>query len=207
MKPSKIEPSDGAKKISRRKTLAIDLDGIILEYDGWKGPKHFGKIIEGVKERLEKLSRDNDLILFSTRVDGYKHLVNKQLFLEGILEYFIKVTAVKPPADFFLDDKCCSSWEELEEKLGTTSPGVSIWNSIELNAVAKDIIFNLKLKEEKPKPKSYNRFLVSLIFFVSGAALIFEHLITWHGFDFSPGHEWLGLILIIISFIVGLKKR
>jgi len=106
-----------------RKTIATDLDGIIVEYDGWKGPEHFGKLQEGVKERLRRLSRDHDLILFSCRMANTEAAAHVYNFLEreGILNYFKNLTAVKPLADYFLDDKACSSWEELERKLGTTN--------------------------------------------------------------------------------------
>jgi len=39
----------------RPHVLAIDLDGTLLQYDGWKGPEHFGVLIEGMVKVLRQL--------------------------------------------------------------------------------------------------------------------------------------------------------
>jgi len=161
-----------------RKTIAVDLDGIITKEEEWQGPEHFGELIPGVIEKLEKYSKDHELILHSCRLAG--HYGDTLRFLErvGILEYFSKCTAVKPPADHYLDNRASSSWEELERKLGTTG-----------------------------KEIDYPTYVISFVIILSGLALILEHLITWHGFDLEFGHEWIGLILIISGMLMGLKKN
>lgn len=38
-----------------RPAVAVDLDGVIFEYDGWRGPDHFGDPLPGAKEFLQSL--------------------------------------------------------------------------------------------------------------------------------------------------------
>lgn len=54
---------------------------------------------------------------------------------------------------------------------------------------------------------TYYKKLISMITIVSGAALLLEHLFTWGGFDLLDfqGHEYYGLILILIGF--GISSR
>jgi len=55
----------------------------------------------------------------------------------------------------------------------------------------------------------YIKKLISLCAIIVGATLLIEHLMTWGGFDWGDwlGHEFYGLILIIIGFIVGLRIK
>jgi len=59
------------------------------------------------------------------------------------------------------------------------------------------------------KGVSYYRRLLSTICLALGFTLLIEHLYVWGGFDISDfplGHEWLGLILVIAGFILGLRS-
>lgn len=53
--------------------------------------------------------------------------------------------------------------------------------------------------------KQYYRQLCAAGCIVLGAFLLIEHLFRWGGFDFNDliGHEYYGLALMIIGFIVG----
>ncbi len=39
------------------KSVAIDLDGVLATYDGWKGADHIGKPIDGARAFLKELKR------------------------------------------------------------------------------------------------------------------------------------------------------
>lgn len=54
------------------------------------------------------------------------------------------------------------------------------------------------------KKLDYYRKLISFICILAGSGLLIEHLFSWGGYDLLDfcGHEWYGLILIIIGFIV-----
>jgi len=54
---------------------------------------------------------------------------------------------------------------------------------------------------------NYIRKLVSLVLIIVGTTLLLEHLLTWGGFDFWDfiGHEWYGLLLVLIGFVISLR--
>ena len=39
------------------KHVYVDFDGVLAEYDGWKGPEHLGAPRPGAKEFLEEINR------------------------------------------------------------------------------------------------------------------------------------------------------
>ena len=50
----------------RQKVIAVDVDGTLCEYDGWKGPAHIGKPYPKVVEVLNKLKERGWLIVIWT---------------------------------------------------------------------------------------------------------------------------------------------
>ena len=59
-----------------------------------------------------------------------------------------------------------------------------------------------------PSCLSYYRSLISGVLLVSGVFLIFEHLVRFGGFDIELiGHEWYGLVLIILGMLLSLKWK
>src|SRR5687768_47063 len=59
----------------RKKTVAVDLDGVIASYDGYRGNAHFGAPIDGVVEFLTLLHSRYKVVIFSSRTNGQ---VNKE---------------------------------------------------------------------------------------------------------------------------------
>ena len=52
----------------RRFTVCVDFDGVIAEYDGWKGHEHFGDPNFGTKDALEMMKGRNwAIIVYTTR--------------------------------------------------------------------------------------------------------------------------------------------
>lgn len=51
----------------RKKTVAVDLDGTISQYEEWKGLDHFGDPIKGAREFLAKLSENYEVLIYTTR--------------------------------------------------------------------------------------------------------------------------------------------
>ena len=49
-----------------RPAVAVDLDGVILEYDDWRGPDHFGKPLPGAKKFLQDLREKGIRIIIHT---------------------------------------------------------------------------------------------------------------------------------------------
>ncbi|MFH0977785.1 MAG: hypothetical protein V1837_00640 [Candidatus Woesearchaeota archaeon] len=87
----------------KKRVVCIDFDGVIASYSGWKGSKHFGKPVRGIKEFLEDLQKTglSFVVLTSRAPKTIKHYFKK---------YSIpapdRVTNVKIPASVYIDDRC-----------------------------------------------------------------------------------------------------
>jgi histidinol phosphatase-like enzyme len=96
------------------KTIAIDLDGVIFKYDGWKGLFDWGDPVEGALGALDMLKRAGwTIIIFTTRTNpetnpGYSTRQLSQLVADKLDEYGIpwdEISLYKPLADVYLDDR------------------------------------------------------------------------------------------------------
>lgn len=103
-------------KKDRPYILAIDLDGVLCQYDGWKGPAHFGKPVPGVIEELYKLKREGRerkeewavVVLTTRRTDN---ALRRHLDKHNVPYDYINKHPWQPPktshkivADVYLDD-------------------------------------------------------------------------------------------------------
>lgn len=50
-----------------RKTVAVDVDGVLAKYDGWKGVDHIGDPLPGAVEFTRALSEICDVLVYTTR--------------------------------------------------------------------------------------------------------------------------------------------
>jgi hypothetical protein len=98
------------------KTIAVDLDGVILEYDGtWLGVKHFGQPIEGVKAGLETIrklgfriaiytSRNNPMVK-----EHHGDALSLTRAVEDVLRFheipYDYISLFKPLAAYYIDDR------------------------------------------------------------------------------------------------------
>ena len=86
-----------------KKTLLIDLDGVLNEYQGNFDENFIPPIKEGATEFIEQTSKDFELKLFTTR---NKILATKWLIENNIDKYFKDITNVKDLAWLYIDDRC-----------------------------------------------------------------------------------------------------
>lgn len=104
------------------KTIAIDFDGVISHYTGWKGELSFEPPVAGAKEALAGLrKRGWVIIIFTTRSDlndVEKYLDEHQLTFDYINENPFRdkenTNSQKVVADIYLDDKAVrfnGNWE------------------------------------------------------------------------------------------------
>lgn len=51
--------------------IAVDLDGTLAYYDGWKGPEHIGEPIPTMMMRVKTwIEQGNEVVIFTARVSG-----------------------------------------------------------------------------------------------------------------------------------------
>jgi hypothetical protein len=88
------------------KTIAIDLDGVLAQYDGWKGPDHYGEPMPGAVDFLRALiTADMQPILHTTREGpGLNEWLHQHIPPEVLMHLI--VTKIKQPAWLYIDDRC-----------------------------------------------------------------------------------------------------
>jgi len=98
-----------SKQNGSRRTIAVDFDGVIAEYDGWKGTGILGAPRQDVRDALRTL-----------RLEGWKIVINTTRGESEIVEYLArheihydeinrnsdyKTQGHKPVADVYWDDR------------------------------------------------------------------------------------------------------
>lgn len=97
------------------KNIAIDFDGVIHNDNlGYHDGTIYGEIIDGAKDAIINISKNYKIIIFTAKAKSDRPIVNeksgKQLVEEwlqkhDLLKYITEVTAEKPRAFLYIDDK------------------------------------------------------------------------------------------------------
>lgn len=133
-----------------KKTVLVDLDGVLCEYDGWKGVEHFGEPIPGAREFLSYLRERFEVAIYTTRcnvrVNDPDPLTDdpeaKFSFLVGLVRQWLaqhdmpydRVVIGKPLAVAIIDDRAISC--RPQDRLG---PKVAYWKALgDLRRLAED---------------------------------------------------------------------
>lgn len=86
-----------------KKTILIDLDGVLNSYDGKFDKDFIPPIKEGAFEFIKGLSEKYKIVIFTTR----NSLLASQWIIDNKLnDYVDNVTNVKEPAYLIIDDRC-----------------------------------------------------------------------------------------------------
>ena len=105
-----------------KRTILIDLDGVLNEYTGGFDENYIPPIKTGVKEFVKKISEDFDIKLFTTR---NKILASKWLIENKIDCYFKDITNTKDLAWLYIDDRCVNfngDYSSLTEQIKNFKP-------------------------------------------------------------------------------------
>lgn len=101
--------SSSTKSEGFRRTIAVDFDGVIAEYDGWKGSGVLGLLRKDVIEALHELHAEGwKIVIHTTRGEQE---VGSYLVHHGIPHHEInrnsdyRTLGVKPVADVYWDDR------------------------------------------------------------------------------------------------------
>ena len=65
-KKQAVTKKDTGRK--RGKTVCVDLDGVLAQYDGWQGLENIGDPVEGAREFMEDLSKKYHVLVHTARV-------------------------------------------------------------------------------------------------------------------------------------------
>ena len=109
-----------------RKTILIDLDGVLNEYTGDFDKDYIPPIKDGAKEFLENLSKNFDIKIFTTR---NKILATKWLINNSIDQFVADITNVKDLAWLYIDDRCINfdgNFDNLISSINTFKPWYKI---------------------------------------------------------------------------------
>lgn len=106
-----IQEVENKPVIVKRRTIAFDFDGVLAQYDGWKGWQHLGEPVPGIKEIIRQLKMDwgCTIIIYTTRGNSEMAEWCKK---HGILYSYINSNPGiqgnnpgKPIADVYVDDR------------------------------------------------------------------------------------------------------
>ena len=97
-----------------KRDICVDLDGVLAEYNGWKGYDHFGDPLPGAVEFTKKLSELGRVVIFTTRACPLQNEATPQELKKKIETWLQKhgfhfdsvyIGVGKPPAAAYIDDR------------------------------------------------------------------------------------------------------
>lgn len=110
-----------------RKTICVDFDGTISQYDGWEGNGNYGDPLPNVVKALHSLKAlEYKIIIFTTRAEDF--LIAEYLEKHNIPFDEINRNSDNPPysnmgkpiADYYIDDRAIEfkdNWIEIAERI------------------------------------------------------------------------------------------
>lgn len=94
---------------SRRSTIAVDFDGVLANYDGWKGPDVMGEPRQDVIEVLNVLRREGwKIVIHTTRSESsiFDYLVQYNVPYDEVNHNSsYRNSGAKPVATVYWDDR------------------------------------------------------------------------------------------------------
>lgn len=100
-----------------KKTVCIDMDGVLAEYSGWQGIFHIGDPIDGARDFVDELAKDFKIMIYSTRcnIEVNKAEGDQETLLAIVREWlqmnafkYDSIQIGKPLAVAYIDDKAVS---------------------------------------------------------------------------------------------------
>ena len=86
-----------------RPVVCVDLDGVLNDFDGWRGADYFHPPRAGAREFLERLNTlGYSVVVFTVRWGPH---VEAWLAQWGLAGFVSRVTDQKPPAHAYVDDR------------------------------------------------------------------------------------------------------
>ncbi len=105
-----------------KKTILIDLDGVLNEYKGNYIPNFIPEIKNGAFKFIKKLAQNYNIKIFTTRD---KTLVSKWLINNKLNNYITDITNKKDLAFVYIDDRCINfngNYKDLFDSINNFRP-------------------------------------------------------------------------------------
>jgi len=97
-----------------KRTVCVDLDGVLNQYSGWKGEDHIDPPRPGAERFLRELAKRSRVVILTTRD---REAVWEWLEEHGLARWVAEVTDRKPPAVVYIDDRAVCFRGDFEETL------------------------------------------------------------------------------------------
>lgn len=89
--------------MTKKKTILVDLDGVLNQYNGTFDENIIPEIKDGAIEFVQNLHQNFTIKIFTTR---NKILTAKWLIENNLDKYISDITDIKEPAFLHIDDRC-----------------------------------------------------------------------------------------------------
>ncbi len=109
--------------------ISVDLDGVLLNYTGWKGFYVFAPPYPGALDFLRVLGRRYTIIVCTARPDWNIPQVEEWLESHGMMEWIHSVTNIKPPATVYIDDRALLFTGDYDEVLDKVDAFQAHWET------------------------------------------------------------------------------
>ena len=95
--------------------VCVDLDGVLNEFDQWRGARYFHPPRPGARAFLQRLHElGYEVVVFTVR---WKPHVVQWLAEHGLAEFVAEVTDKKPAAHVYIDDRALCFRGDFQEVL------------------------------------------------------------------------------------------
>ena len=107
--------------------VCVDLDGVLNQFDGWKGADYFHPPRPGAREFLKRIHQlGYEIVIFTVR---WKPHVEQWLLLNNLAEYVTEVTDKKPAAHVYIDDRALCFRGDFQEALESIANFRAHWET------------------------------------------------------------------------------
>jgi hypothetical protein len=107
--------------------VCVDLDGVLNQFDGWKGADYFHPPRPGAREFLKRIHQlGYEIVIFTVR---WKPHVEQWLLLNNLAEYVTEVTDKKPAAHVYIDDRALCFRGDFQEALESIAKFRAHWET------------------------------------------------------------------------------
>lgn len=89
-----------------RKTIVFDFDGVIHKYSkGWQDGSIYDEPVEGIKDLINALHQDYDIVIVSTRARELSGQIAIERYMQDNHIEYDCITSIKVPAIIYVDDR------------------------------------------------------------------------------------------------------